>query len=224
MIKTYDEFIDAAQRLGVMSFWAKVTEGFPSLSSETTQEQWHTDNPQSDPWRWKVRCAEEGLLSFGATLNGNKCFLTKELFPYFYAAYREEESIEERYFAGKLTPLVRDMYALFERDDELSTAQIRRTLGIKGKEASKADGAMVMLQKEFLISQSGTTRKISKMGIPYGWEINTFRLTDTYYADWLMGYEHLSKEEAREYILDHCISWNRGIDRNDLQKQLFGKG
>ncbi|MDL2233402.1 hypothetical protein LJC63_07465 [Ruminococcaceae bacterium OttesenSCG-928-L11] len=220
---TYAEFVDYVTAAGVVAMTKELVAGFPTLKSLTTEEQWHTDTPETDPWQWKNRAAVEKKLAFGCLLNGQKGFIARDLYSSFYVARRPRYTLRERFEEGTLGRLPLDMYELFQPGVELGTFEIRQRLNVSAKNGgAKADAAIVQLQKEFYITVCGTKRKRNKNGEEYGWGANSYCRVEDWNPEWLTGAEEMEREEAVETILSRCGSWNRGLDLQKLEKALFG--
>lgn len=223
MLRTYAEFLAFAEECGVMVFAGKFIVGFPNLDRMTSPLQWHTGDPETDPWQWRDRAAVEKRLAFGNILGGHKGFLSPPLYPLFYSACRPDGSMEDRYRWGHVKRLVWDVYRLFEENGSLDTGDIRRMMNVRKSEgASAVDGAIVRLQREFYITVSGNRRKISFDGTEYGWPANTYQLVDSWAAEWLKE-PLLSTAEAREKILGYCAALDQKIDIKKTEKLLFSK-
>lgn len=220
VIKTYQEFIDTVERLGVVSFYGKFVEGFPRVQDMAGDWQWHTDEDY-DPWAWKIRAVDEQRLAFGCLLGGTKGFIAKAMYPLFYAANRPTRTLEQRYRDGLISQTAYRVYRLFEDGRPWTTADIRTALGVSKKSgASAVDGAIVQLQREYLISLCGNSYRADAKGQTFGWAINTYCLTEEWADDWLPD-TLPDRDEARHLILAHCAAWNRGIDERKLAKALF---
>lgn len=218
MLSTYQEFLTTVEAFGLLSLSANLVEGFPVLNDLTKETQWHTGDPETDPWQWKDRAAMEGKLAFGCILGGKKGFISKDLYPLFYAACHPETDLEERYDRGLLPKTVMDVYSLFNTRKVLSTADIRSELG---GAKSALDKAVVMLQKEFYLTVCGNQRKVSKDGKEYGWPANTYCKIEAWAPEWINGAGLIPKAEAQQKILNHCDTWQRNIDLKKLSKNLF---
>lgn len=221
LLLTYGDFISYVNRKGVLAF----SGGFPlpALDALTLEKNWHTGEEDTDPWRWKDRAAREHALAFGCILNGFKGFLSEAAYPLFYDAFREEETLEERYYAGHVAKAEMDVYRLFESGAQLSTADVRSALHVTKKQgASAVDTALKSLQRQFLISVCGNKRKLSFEGLEYGWPANAYCLAELWAGDWLKG-KRLKREEARGRILNHCEVQGICEDRAKLKRALFGK-
>ncbi|NLT15852.1 MAG: hypothetical protein GXY05_16125 [Clostridiales bacterium] len=222
MLKTYADFLSCADTCGVMVFSGKFTEGFPNLYDMTAHSQWHTSDPDTDPWQWRDRAAMDKRLAFGNILGGRKGFISPKLYPLFYSACRPDGSMEERWRWGHVKKTVYDVYRLFEEGTPLDTVEIRRRMNVRKSEgASAVDSAVVTLQREFYITVCGNRRKVSFDGTEYGWPANIYCLVDDWAADWLKE-PLLPTDEARARILAHITGLNRSIDIKKTKKLLFG--
>jgi hypothetical protein len=218
-IRTYEDFINTVEALGFMAF-SDIIPGWTSLNQQTLMEQWHTGDPETDPWQWKDRVAQEKRLAFGCLLNGHKGFITKKWFPVFYKAYHPEESFEERWENGQIKQTVYKVYGLFSEGSSLSTDEIRRAMGVTKKQGAGAiDTALKLLQQEYYITVSGNRRKVNAQGEPYGWPSNTYeRIEDWAGADWLS--TELTREAARQRILETVLGQCQNPDIRKVTRVL----
>lgn len=221
---TYEDLISYVDRYGVLAFYGKMPAGILTLEALTLEQNWHTGDPITDPWKWKDRAASEHKLAFGCVLNGHKGFLSQDMYPLFYDAFHDAITLEERYLNGLVPKMEMDIYRMFEHGAVLSTADIRSALHVTKKQgASEADSALKSLQRQFLISVCGSKRKLSFEGLEYGWPANAYCLTELWAKDWLIG-KRLKREEARRLILQHCEAHGIGESREKVEKALFGRG
>lgn len=220
LLTTYQDFLIRVEELGFMAL-SNILPGFPSLSSETPNELWHT-GLETDPWRWKDRAAQEKKLAYGCILNGHKGFVSARMYPIFYAAYHPVEFMPERWSAGKVNQTTWRLWQLFEEKGSLNTSQARKLLGTTYKVgSSQVDTATLALQREYFITVSGNEQKISADGHLYGWPSNMYtRVIDWAPPKWLEPVKDWKPEEARELILDEAVSMSQGIHRRELLQEL----
>ncbi len=219
ILKSYEDFIKRVDELGFMSL-SDILPGLPSLSEETPEENWHTGDPDIDPWRWKDRAAEEKRLAFGCILGGNKGFIAPRMYSIFYKAYHPEEHMEERREEGQVSQTVWQLWQLFEEKTLLNTSEIRQELGVTLKKGgSRADKAISELQQLFYITVAGSRRKTDKYGQPYGWPANVYdRVLNWAPREWMELNTGLSREEARELILENATVIGRNIETGSLKR------
>ena len=217
----YNDFINRVEELGFMAF-SDILPGFPSLSGGTPKEIWHTGDPDSDPWSWKDKAADEKKLAFGCILGGHKGFVAPRLYSLFYAAYHPEEHMEERRAAGHVSETVWQLWQLFEGKRLLNTSDIRQEMGVTQKKGgSKVDRAIQELQQHYYITVAGSRRKTDKFGQPYGWPANVYDKVGLWAPpEWLKPEAGLSSYEAKERILDTAVAISNGISRTALAKTL----
>lgn len=219
LLKRYEDFVNRVDELGFMSL-SNILSGFPALSEETREENWHTGDPDTDPWRWKDRAAEEKRLAFGCILGGHKGFVAAHMYSTFYTAFHPEEHMEERREAGQVSQTAWQLWQLFEAKTLLNTSDIRQELGVTLKKGgSRVDKAIKELQQHYYITVAGSRRKMDKYGQPYGWPANVYDKVENWAPqEWMKLNPGLSRDEARERILANAIAVGSELNRTDLKK------
>lgn len=223
LLTTYEDFIARAESLGFMAL-SPILPGLPSLGGETPGSLWHT-GLETDPWRWKDRAAEEKRLAYGCILGGHKGFITRRMYPIFYAAFHPGLSMPERWFNGTVPQITWRLWQLFEEKGTLNISQVRRTLDASRRQiAGEIDSAVQRLQSEFYITIDGNDRKVSAKGEFYGWPVNRYRrVVDWAPPGWLDGASDWPAAEARNLILEDGVAMSTGVKRQDLAKKLGWK-
>ncbi len=220
-LTNYNDFIERVNELGFMAF-SNTLPGFPSLTAETPGQIWHTGNPQTDPWCWKDKAAEEKKLAFGCVLGGNKGFIAPPMYAHFYAACQPEEHMEELQAFGLLSPEIWRLWQLFETRSPLSTGEIRREMGVtKKKGGSRVDKAISELERMFCITVAGSRRKTDKFGQPFGWASNVYDKVENWAPEeWMAVSQSIRREEARNRILDRGLAISQNTSREQLAAML----
>ena len=220
MLSTYEDFIARVESLGFMSL-SPLLPGLPSLGGETPENLWHT-GLNTDPWRWKDRAAEEKRLAYGCILGGHKGFVTRRMYPIFYAAFHPMLSMPERWATGTVKQRTWQLWQLFQEKGTLNISQVRQILEVSRKQGSSAlDTAIQQLQHEYYITVDGIDRKVSAKGESYGWPVNRYSLVMNWSpAGWLDSAKNFSAEEARELILEEGAVMSDVVNRQDLAKKL----
>ncbi|KAF0196585.1 MAG: hypothetical protein FD169_838 [Bacillota bacterium] len=167
MLNTYEEFKSYLQNVGFMPL-SNNKVGFPSLSSLTAEEAWHT-NEANDPWIWRRVIAEEKLAAYGKFFDKKPSFITLEWLPYFLAVRRGKKSITSLYETGKLSTTAKNIYALLEEHEQIAAHDVKPLLGLGKDSKTEIENAMIELQMGMFVTISDMVRKVSADGSPYGW-------------------------------------------------------
>jgi hypothetical protein len=221
MLTTYSSFLSRIDELGFMTL-SPVLTGLPSLSAETLESQWHTGDPETDPWRWKDRAAEDKAAAYGCILNGHKGFVSARMYALFYSACRPGETMEERWANGHVKPVTWELYRLFQDSSQLDTSAIRREMRVRARSgAGKVDAAVQELQSQFYVTGAGSRRKIAKNGQPYGWAAQVYERVETWAPEaWLQGVSRLDPIVSCETILDVGVQIGQNVERVALARVL----
>lgn len=220
MLTSYEDFIARVEVLGFMAL-SRLLPGLPSLGDETSREAWHT-GLETDPWGWKDRAAEEKRLAYGCILGGHKGFISRRMYPIFYAACHPAQSMTERWASGTISQETWLAWRLFVEHGRLNISQVRQSLHSADKAGTRAvDAAVEQLQREFYITVDGHERKVSSRGELYGWPVIRYcRVTDWASDGWLQGAPDWPRGEARDCILDESVAVSAGVSRQALAAKL----
>jgi hypothetical protein len=221
MLMNYTEFLQRVEELGFMAL-SRGPDGFPSLSDETPAANWHTGDRETDPWVWKDRAAQEKRAAYGCILGGNKGFISGRFYAAFYAACHSPHAMQDRWLAGEINQTTWQLWQLFQHKSLLTTSEVRREMGVTAsKGASRVDSAVVMLQKEFILTIAGSRKKVSKAGREYGWANNTLdRVVNWAPDDWLSPASGLKPADAQAFILDSGLAIGQKVNRAALAAYL----
>jgi hypothetical protein len=220
-LNTYADFLQRVEETGFLPL-SHMLPGLPSLSEETLEKNWHTGDPDTDPWQWKDRAATEKRLAYGCILGGQKGFIAPRLYASFYVACHPSVPMPDRRAEGEVPQAVWEVWSLFQKKCPLSTSEIRKELGVTQKQGgSRIDAATTRLQQEFYLTVAGTRRKIAGNGQPFGWPSSNFdRVLNWAPAEWLSTLDQLHAQDAWETILAAGIKMAPTIQRSDLARAL----
>ena len=221
LLQTYQQFVNKVNELGFITL-SNVVKDFPSLTALTAKEQWHTDDLNTDPWKWKDRVAKEQKLAYGCIINGHKGFISKDFYSVFYGLFHPHKTMQSRWNNGEVNQMTYDLYQLFSNNKSYSTSEIRKALSVTKKNGgSTLDNSIKQLQKEFYITVVGNKRKLNKQGEPYGWPSAEFNTIENHIdRDWLKINEQLSKQDYSELILNRALQIGNNVSKAELTKKF----
>jgi hypothetical protein len=221
-LTSYHDFIDQVNELGFLPM-SGLAPGLPSLGDLTPGGNWHTGDPDTDPWQWKDRAAREKKLAYGCILNGQKGFVASNLYAAFYTAFHPPEPMPVRYSEGLVDRTTWLLWNLFEKQGVVNTFEAHRM--VEGNSSSRIDNRLQALQASYYITGSGNARKVSRAGQEYGWPAMRYqRVLDWASEGWLSDAPGMRVNEAWEMILEagQAVSAAAGmrLGRKDLARAL----
>ena len=223
-LTSYQDFVEQVNEMGFLPI-SGLTPGLPSLGDLTPDGNWHTGDPDTDPWQWKDRAAREKKLAYGCILNGQKGFVSSQLYAAFYTAFYPPEPMPVRWAEGLVDRTTWSLWNLFEKQSVVNTFEAHRMLAGNSSSSSRIDNRLQALQAAYYITGAGNARKVSRAGQEYGWLAMRYqRVLDWAPEGWLTDAPGMRVNEAWEIILDAglAISAAAGtrLERNDLGRAL----
>lgn len=223
-IHCYDDFVTALHLAG-MSMGGENDEGIFSLCSYFGKEiEWHTENSDTDPWEWRIRVLDEFEdIAYGKLFFKKSGYITKEWYPYFYAARRQGRSFQEIYKQGKISSYAKQIYEIINDKGALPLHAIKKEADVKKEDKSRFDRAITELQMGMFITICGRARKISFEGQEYGWSSTVFCTAEEYFGRELSEKAALlTPKKACEAIEDHLYTLNPDLQEKKIEKFIYG--
>jgi len=229
MIRNYNDFCRELLAAGFSQFGGK-GDGVVSLirygwGAEPSDVHWHTGDPDTDPWEWRIRVLDErNDIAYSKVFFRKAGFITKEWYPYFLASRRNGQSFDEAYSDGTVSHFAKRIYDLL-RDNGSLPLHIIKSLGGFGKaDKSRFDSAVTDLQMRLFITMNGRAQKISKTGEEYGWASTAFCTVEQFWPQEVFDQaDKLTPEEASETITERVYQLNPAADSKKINKFIFGR-
>ncbi|MEE1031185.1 MAG: hypothetical protein U0L12_03490 [Ruminococcus sp.] len=226
MVNSFNEFCDELHRCGfsmaggnakgiyaVVPFdWKTTIPGCPVV--------WHTGDPETDPWEWRMRVLEEKKdIAYGKVFFGTSGFITKEWYPYFLAVRQKGLVFDEWYDNGKISRLEKQIYEAIYENGRVALHDLKHICGITKETSSKFDRALSNLQKYLFITMCGRTPKYNKFGQAYGWNSTVFCTTEEFWGEDLS--MDISYEDAYQKIHDRILELNPDAEEKVIKKFIL---
>lgn len=200
--------------IGFLPLFSNTIPGF-SLEEHTTASSWWTDDPDTDPWAWRMTLAADESIAYGKFFGRNAGFISKQWFPTF-ANYRRNGYDFDALFEDELASYrSKKIMDVFELDDESvgqqimsSEVKVRAGFGKDGGEKN-FEGVITDLQMQTYLIMADFQQKKNKKGVAYGWHIAVMETPET---KW--GREYVTSE----YSSDPQASWKRIVEN---MKQFY---
>ena len=158
MIQNYDEFITELHRAG-FSLGGGSSKGIYAAvpfdwteQPAGTQVRWHTGEPDTDPWEWRMRVLEERSdIAYAKVFFRGSGYITREWYPFFMSVRRRGMTFEEMWESGRVTELSRRIYEAVRDNGRVAMHDIKRLAGLSGETSAHIEKAMTDLQMSMLL-------------------------------------------------------------------------
>jgi hypothetical protein len=189
-----------------------------------TRVRWHTGDPETDPWEWRIRVLDErNDIAYGKVFFKKSGYITKEWYPYFLAARRKGMDFEEQYARGVVSNYAKRIYSVVKDGDALPLHEIKRLGGFSREDKSRFNAAVIELQMGLYITICGRKQKVSLTGGEYGWSSTVFCTVEKFWDKSVFGKAaKISAKEAAERITEQVYKLNPDADARKVKKFIEG--
>ena len=230
MIKNYDEFITALLEAGFSGAVNGREDGVFGLfrygwgAKDESELYWHTGDPETDPWEWRMRVLEERKdIAYSKIFFRKAGYITKKWYPYFLAARRGNRTFEEEYSEGTISRSAKRIYEAVAEYGYLPLHGIKQAAGFTREDNSVFDRALNDLQMKLYLTMCGRQPKISQNGDEYGWASTVFCTTETFWGRIVFDKAaKINGDEAERKIKTQIIKLNPSAQQNRIIKFIRG--
>jgi hypothetical protein len=189
-----------------------------------TRVRWHTGDPATDPWEWRIRVLEErNDIAYAKMFFKKSGYITEEWYPYFLAARRKGMDFGEEYARGTISHSAKRIYDVVKDGGALPLHEIKRLGGFSREEKSRFDAAVIELQMRLYITICGAKQKVSLTGGEYGWRSTVFCAVEKFWDKAIFKRAgKISAREAAEKITDRIYKLNPDADARKIRKFIEG--
>lgn len=231
MINNYNDFVTELLAAGFSVAGGGNDEGVYGLIKHgwneevpDSQVRWHTGDPETDPWEWRIRVLNErDDIAYAKIFFKKGGFITKKWYPYFLAARRGQIAFVEEYEDGKISNFAKRIYEIVSEHDCLALHDIKQLGGFKREDKAKFDNALTELQMKMHLTICGSRQKTSNQGEGYGWSSTVLCTTEKFWdANIFERASTISKIEATEKITEQILALNPDAQPKKIKKFISG--
>ena len=231
MILNYSYFIENLLAAGFSiggsndeGIYAIVTWGWRETPPYDTPVRWHTEDPETDPWEWRMRVLDErDDIAYAKLFFKKSGYITKDWYPYFLAARRGGDTFEDAYGDGKISHFAKRIYDVVTENGVLPSHAIKKLAGFTKDDKSGFDRALTELQMKMFLTMCGRQQKMSQKGEEYGWSSSVFCTTEQFFgADVFEKAAKISPEEACAAIKEQVLKLNPSAQDKKIMKFIVG--
>ncbi|MDR3310844.1 MAG: hypothetical protein LBS90_05810, partial [Oscillospiraceae bacterium] len=129
---------------------------------------WHTGDPETDPWEWRIRVLNErDDVAYSKCFFKKSGYITREFYPCFLALRRGDPNragsreFEDEYADGRISRYAKRIYDVIREYGDLPLHEIKTLGGFGREEKSKFDSALTELQMRLYLTICGTRSKVN---------------------------------------------------------------
>ena len=236
MINNYNDFIETLLSAGFSmagggddGIFAVIKWGWNEALPYDTPIKWHTGDPDTDPWEWRIRVLNErDDIAYAKLFFKKSGYITKSWYPYFLAARRDGETFEDAYARGVISHFAKRIYDAVSENGTLPLHGIKQVAGFTRDDKSGFDRALTELQMGMFLTmcgqQSMATGKDSigldmEPGQSGSWPSTVFCTTERFFGDEVFDKAaKISKEEAAQRIREQVLALNPDAAEKKIAK------
>lgn len=220
-IQCYDDFVRELKRVG-FSIAGENPEGVFSLSMLFGDMiRWHTEDPETDPWEWRMRVLEErDDIAYGKLFFKKGGFITKEWYPYFLCVRRKGKSFIDEYNDGNISYEGKRIYEAVRSQGPIAMHVLKRAAGFSGSESSRFSSAVIELQMKMFVTICG---RRYRSALNTGWSSTVICTSEHFFGDEVFRIAgETDWEEAFEKISSGILKLNPNADRKKVERFIRG--
>lgn len=231
MISKFSDFCDEILKCGFSlgggndkGIFAVINYAWNDQENIESPVKWHTGDPETDPWQWRMRVLEErGDIAYSKVFFRTSGYITKEWYPYFLSVRRQGKSFEQAYADGEVSYAAKTIYDIVSENGSMPLHEIKRLGGFTKEDKSRFDRAITDLQMKMYITMCGRTSKLNKSGEEYGWNVTVFCTPEKLFGkDFVEKAMKIPVEEAYEKIRAQVLRLNPKAEEKKIKKFIFG--
>ena len=227
MVHCFDDFIETLLNAGFSmgggndeGIYAIIPWGWNEAPPYETPICWHTENPDTDPWEWRIRVLDErNDIAYSKLFFKKSGFITRQWYPYFLAVRRGNMSFDEAYNDGTISHHAKRIYDAVKSSVALPTQDIKTLAGFGREDKSKFDRALTELQMRMFLTMCGRQHKPNNSA----WSSTVFCTTEHFFGDAVFEEAaEIGADEAHERIRAQILKLSPTAQEKKIGKFILG--
>jgi len=232
MVRCYDDFVKSLLSAGFSmaggsadGIYAIIDWGWNEPPPYDTPIAWHTDDPETDPWEWRIRVLDERSdIAYAKLFFKKSGFITKEWYPYFLSARRGGLTFDEAYNDGTISHSAKRIYDVVADNGSLPTHTIKQMAGFGREEKAAFNKALTELQMKMYLTMCGKAfRSVQHEINNNAWASTVMTTTKRFFGGTV--FEEADKipaEAAFEKIREQILRLNSSAEDKKISKFILG--
>lgn len=232
MIRNYADFLKSLQKAG-FSLAGGNPKGIWSVVPFSWEEQpyitdspirWHTEDPETDPWEWRMRVLEEGRgIAYAKVFFRVGGYITREWAPDFLAIRRGGVDFEDLWAEGTISNAARRVYEAARSLPRVLVPELKSMAAFGREENAAFEQALTELQMRMLLTICGQRRRRNQFGEEYGWHCTELCTVEQFWGeDFVRAAGEIDPEEAEARITARVLELNPEAKKAAIRRFLRG--
>ena len=232
MLRNYADFTFALRKAG-FSLAGGSPKGIYSVVPFSWEEQpyigdshvrWHTEDPETDPWEWRMRVlSEEDDIAYAKLFFRIGGYITKEWYPDFLACRRGSMAFEDAWAEGSVSFAAKRGYEAAEAAGAALLPELKALAGFGREENAAFEQALTELQARMFLTICGQGRRKNKYGEEFGWHCTRFCTVEQFWGEnFVAAAGELDPEAAEARIAARVLELNPEAKKQTIKKFIYG--
>lgn len=218
--RTPEDVVNRIHEVGFLPLFASAIPGF-SVEEHTWVHDWWTEDPDRDPWMWRMAIAERDDIAYGKFFDRKAGFISLPWFPLFANYRRDGYDYEGLYQDGKMNNRAKAILDTLELDEdavgrEMMSGELRKKAAV----AKGFDNVLIDLQMQSFLLISRFQQKRNKYGIPYGWHLPSFMTPETKWGYDMVNSTSEKPEKSLEWMTEQIRQFYPRADEKAVRRLL----
>lgn len=190
---------------------------------DNTPVRWHTGDPDTDPWEWRIRVLNErDDIAYAKVFFKASGFITKKWYSDFISVRRKGRDYKTLKADGEISEFANKVYDVISRYDGIPMHEIKTLGGFSSEEKARFDKAIVDLQMKMLITMCGSARKRNKQGEEYGWNSTVLCTVESFWQEEAEKAVNLDPKKSFEKIRKQVLKLNPLAEESKIKRFILG--
>lgn len=229
MVQNYSEFCEELLKSG-FSMGGGNDKGIYAVvpfdwmqAPEDTPVRWHTGDPETDPWEWRIRVLNErDDIAYAKVFFKASGYITKKWYADFICARRNGRDYNAMKADGEISEFSQKVYDVISRYDGIPMHELKSLGGFGKDDKSKFDKAVIDLQMKMLITMCGAVHKRNKQGEEYGWNSTVLCTVENFWQEEAEKALKLDPKKSYDKIRKQILKLNPDADEKKIKKFILG--
>ena len=183
-LRSWRDLVRRVDEVGFLPLFQNGVAGF-SVEEQTLGRDWWTEDPERDPWEWRVLAARSGEVAYGKFFGQKAGFISREWFPAFANFRRDGYDFDARWDDGLANLRDKKIMDCFEAGRELTGSALKQEAGFGKGGEKNFSGVITRLQMQTYLVIRDFRRQVNRRGREYGMPVSVYiRPEDLWGCDW----------------------------------------